>query len=170
MSLVFIFLWLFDTNRHHDVKILICKFKVPVSTCKCYRLYLGFYCADVLLFCSPWHHVTCGQRVMHPCSITSMDMSVLPPWKSVCAPSCNGLVATMRWKCLWVLGFAVRNGFHFDHMNGDHRMTGFRKQVLGYENNLFRLMICVLPASERSWGKSLVAGRLQAELIIQAIL
>ena len=168
MSFVFIVLWLFHTNRRYDVKILICKFEVPVSTCKCYRLYLGLYCADVLLLCSLWHHVTCGQRVMRPCSITSMDMSVLPPPKSVCAPSCDGLVAAMRWKCSWVLlGFAVRSGFHFDHMNGDHRTTGFRKQMLGYESSLFRLTACFLPASEGPWGESLVGGRLQAEWVRQ---
>lgn len=164
MSFVFIFLWLFDTNRRYV------EFEAPVSTCKFYRLFLRFYWADALLLCSLCHHVACGQRVVHPCSITSLDMSVLPPPKSACAPLCDGLIAAVRWKCLWVLGFAVRSGFHFDRVNGDHRVTSFRKQTLGYENNLFRLMVFCLPASEGPWGKSLGAGRLQAEWVIQAIL
>lgn len=49
----------------------------------------------------------------------------------------------MQWTCssqvLVDVGLCSRRFFPFDHMDREHRMPGFQKPVLSYDNNLFGL-------------------------------
>lgn len=130
------------------------KYMYSVEDATDYTDHLTIWCSTCLLtlaLCCYWENVSVPLFycfIGHDCP------------KSLCASSCNRLVAVMRWKCAWVVGF------HFDHTGGDHGVGSFRNQVPCYENNLFWFMVCCLPASKRPWGKRLVAGSLQAEWII----